>query len=141
MSKTDRKQKRPNVAPAALLRARLETSWLAENSAQQTLEQLQAALQAASQGLKPEQVINVVLSVLESAQHEVQAKLETVLLQWLAQRDGLRALESLAVRDRLPAAQKLITLRWLAASGRDVGLLAPSPESTFHSAYELDDSS
>lgn len=141
MSKADRKQKRPNIAPAALLQARLEAAWLVEASTQQTPEQLEAVARAASQGLKPELVTNVVLQVYESAQPEVQAKLETFLPEWLTRQDGLKALESLVSRGRLPAAPQAIALRWLAANGRDIRPLVPSAESTFHSAYELDDGS
>src|SRR5712692_2620538 len=114
MSKADRKQKRPNIAPAALLQARLEAAWLAEASTQQTPEQLEAVVQAASQGLKPELVTNVVLQVYASARPEVQAKLEKILPEWLTRRDGLRALESLVGRGRLPAEPQAIALRWLA---------------------------
>jgi hypothetical protein len=138
MSKAARKPKRPNIAPAALLRARLEMAWLSESAAQQAPEQLEAALQTASRGLKPEVVISVVLPAFESARHEVQTKLETVLPVWLAQRDGLDALESLVTKDQLTVAQKAIGLRWLAAIRRDVRTLTTSAESTFHSAYELE---
>jgi|SRR5579859_4077207 len=138
MSKADRKPKRPNIAPAALLRARLEAAWLAESAAGQAPEQLGAALQAASQGLKPALVISVALPAFEAARPEVQAKLETVLPAWLAQRDGLGALEALITKDQLTAAQKATGLRWLAATGREVATLTPSAASTFHSAYELE---
>ena len=138
MSKADRKPKRPNIAPAALLRARLEAAWLAESAAQQAPEQLRAALQAASQGLKPALVISVVLPAFEAARPEVQTKLETVLPAWLAQRDGLNALETLITKDQLTVAQKATGLRWLAATGRDVVTLTPSAASTFHSAYLLE---
>jgi hypothetical protein len=140
MSKADRKQKRPNIAPAAVLRAPLETAWWAETSTQQTPEQLRAALQSASEGLKPEVMIGVVLPVFADSQPEVQANLEHVLLEWLARQDGLRVLEALVSQGRLPMALQAIALTWLAASGRDVHLLSPSAdESTFHSEYELDD--
>jgi hypothetical protein len=138
MSKADRKPKRPNIAPAALLRARLEAAWLAESAAGQAPEQLAAALQAASYGLKPALVISVVLSAFEAARPEVQAKLETALPAWLAQRDGLGALETLITKDQLTAAQKATGLRWLAATGREVVTLTPSAASTFHSAYLLE---
>src|SRR5712692_2389997 len=139
MSKADRKQKRTNIAPTAVLRAPLETAWLAETSTRQTPEQLRAALQSASEGLKPEVMIGVVLPVFADAQPEVQANLEQVLPEWLARQDGLRVLEALVSQGRLPMALQAIALTWLAASGRDVHLLSPSAESTFHSAYELDD--
>src|SRR6266849_5778630 len=141
MSKVGRKPKRPNIAPATVMRARLEAAWLAEDAAQQTPEQLRAALQSASEGLKPEMMIGVVLPVFADAQPEVQARLEKILPEWLARQDGLRVLEALVSQDRLPMALQAIALTWLAAGGRDVHLLAPSAESTLHSAYELDDSS
>ena len=139
MSKADRKRKRPNIAPAALLRSRLETAWLAAASAQQTPEQLEETLRAASYGLGPELVTSVVLPVYASARPEVQAKLESFLPGWLARSDGLKALELLMAKDRLAVALQSIALRWLAASGRDVTALAPSAESTFHSAYALEE--
>ena len=138
MSKADRKPKRPNIAPAALLRVRLEAAWLAENAAQQTPEQLEAALHTASHGLKLEPVLTTTLSTFDVASSEVQAKLEMVLPAWLAEHDGLDTLESLVVKDRLTAAQTAHALRWLVAVGRDVHTLVPSAEGTFHSAYALE---
>ncbi len=141
MSKAKRKLKLPNVAPAAVLRVRLEAAWLGPGAALQTAEQLQAGLQAAGQGLKPDLVTSVVLPVYASASPETQARLERVLPEWLARLDGLSALEALVRREQLTAALQTIGLRWLAAGGREVSLIMPSAESTFHSAYALDDSS
>ena len=141
MSKAKRKMKQPNIAPAALLHMRLEAAWLGQGAALQTAEQLQASLQAAGQGFKPDLITSVVLPVYASANPEIQARLEAVLPGWLAKLDGLSALESLVKRGRLTVALQAIALRWLAAGGREVALLAPSAESTFHSAYELDDGS
>src|SRR5258706_14096997 len=139
MSKTKHKQKQPNIAPAALLRARLEAAWLGPGAALQTPEQLLAALQAASQGLKADLVTGVGLPVYAAASPDVQARLESGLLAWLGRQDGLSALESLVQRGRLSGAPNAIALRWLAAGGRAVSLSVPSAASTFHSAYVLDD--
>ena len=139
MSKANRKQKRPNIAPATLLRARLEAVWLAQTAVQQPPEQLAAALQAASHGIKPDATTEVVLAVFAAASPDVQAKLEQVIPQWLAQRDGLTALETLVSKGRLSMALQSLAARWLAAAGREVTSLAPSAESTFHSAFILEE--
>ena len=138
MSKPDRKPKRPNIAPAALLRARLEATWLAGSAAQLTPEQLEAALQTASQGLKPEVAANTVLFAFDAAAPEVQAKLETVLPSWLARQNSLEILASLVGRGQLNKELQAIALRWLAAAGRQALVPAPSAASTFHSAYLLE---
>lgn len=141
MSKAKWKTKQPNIAPVAVLRMRLEAAWLGPGAALQTPEQVMAGLQAAGQGLKPDLVTSVVLPVYALASPEVQARLESALPEWLTGLDGLSALEALVRRERLTVALQAIALRWLAAGGREVSLLAPSAESTFHSAYELDDGS
>ena len=139
MSNAKRKLKQPNIAPAARLRMGLEAAWLGPGAALQTAEQLQAGLQAAGQGLKPDVVTSVVLPVYALASPEAQARLERVLPEWLARLDGLSALEALVRREQLTAALQTVALRWLAAGGREESLITPTAESTFHSAYELDD--
>ncbi len=142
MSKRQKKTSQPNIAPAALLRLRLERLWHAPVSPPPTGEALEAGLQAASAGLKPETMVGVVLSVFAAAPPERQAALERWLPEWLARQNTLGTLEALAGKGQLPAALQPIALRWLAATGQAVATPSASTASTastFHSAYALDD--
>ena len=67
MSKANRRKKQPNLAPAALLRARLEAAWLAPTAVKPPPEHLAAALQAASQGLILGATTEVALAVFCAA--------------------------------------------------------------------------
>jgi hypothetical protein len=140
MSNRHKKQAKPNIAPAALLRARLERQWRDPAAAQLTAAQLEAGLEAAAQGLRPDVVLGAILSVFPAAKAEVQAVLQTILPGWLARRNGLEALESL-VAGELPAAPRALAMSLLAAAGRDVVRLNTRPGGSFHSAYDLDDGS
>ncbi len=141
MSKRQKKQTKPNLAPAALLRARLEALWHAPAAPQPTADQVEAGLQAASHGLKPETVVSVVLSLFPTVRPGIQAALDGLLPEWLARQNYLSALASLASGGQLPAALQPIARRWLAAAGREVSAVTASTESSFHSAYALDDGS
>lgn len=138
MSKKDRKHKQPNIAPAAVLRARLEAAWLGANAAEQTPEQLLAALAAAARALKPDVVTGGVLPVYAAAPPGVQAKLAQVVPAWLAQQDDLRALEALVGRAQLPEALLALAQHWLATAGRAVSAQVLGGADAFHSAYAVD---
>jgi hypothetical protein len=138
MSKKDRKRQQPNIAPAAVLRARLEGAWLAAQAAEQTPEQLLAVLAAASRDHKPDLITGGVLPIYAAAQPAVQAKLAQVAPAWLAQQDDLRALEALVSHAQLPEALLVIAQQWLAAAGRAVTPLTLGGADAFHSAYALD---
>jgi hypothetical protein len=141
MTKHRPKAKRPNLAPAALLRARLEGQWHHPAAGQRPAEELEADLQAASQGHKPEVVVPAVLAVYAAARPEVQSALEAFLPGWLARQNHTATLTALVAHGQLPAPLQSIALRWLQGSGQDTQALVPSAESSFYAAYEVDDGS
>ena len=141
MSKHRQKHTRPNIAPAALLRARLEALWRDPAAAHQSAEQIEAGLQTVVTGHKAESVINSVLSVFSTTRPEVQATVEDALPAWLARQNYVDTLESLLGSRQLPADMQPIARRWLAATGRDISGVPTGSETSFHSAYEFDDGS
>jgi hypothetical protein len=141
MSKSRPKPKRPSLAPAALLRARLESQWHNPSAAQQPGEQLEAGLQSASQGHKPEVLLPAVLAVYAAARPEVQSALDAVLPGWLSRQGHLGPLTALAAKGHLPAPLQPIARRWLEQSGQDTQALVPKAGSRFAAAYEMDDGS
>jgi hypothetical protein len=140
MSKHNKKQPKLNLAPAALLCARLERQWRDPATAGQPASQVEAGLAAVTQGLRPEAVLSAMLSVFPTAPAEVQAALQSVLPGWLASRNSLDALERMLASE-MPDGPRTIAMGWLAAAGRDVVSLTTRPGGSFHSAYDLDDGS
>ncbi len=134
MSKRDKKTAKPNIAPAALLRARLERLWLSPAAPAPT----DAELSAATRGLKPEVVLEGVLSVFQAAPPETQAQLEGWLPGWLGTDNRLPGLVAQLEAGHLPAALEPTAGRWLAAAGQAVSLAPADPTGGFHSAYVLD---
>ena len=140
MSKRHKKSTTPNLAPATVLRARLEAQWR-DPAASPTLAQVEAALQAAGRGLKPETVVSVVLALYPTAPASIQAALDGLMPVWLAQQNYLAGLASQVGEGRLLAALQPIAQHWLAAAGQVVRSPAADPDGGFHSAYALDDGS
>lgn len=141
MSKHDRKQTKPNIAPAALLRVRLEGIWLRPGAEQTPAAQLAADLTAAARGLKPETVVEVALSVFQAARPATQAQLVTFMPSWLASQNYAGTLERLIQSGRLAEPLQLLGTQWLGALGREAAVVKMSGAEAFYKAWEIDDGS
>jgi len=137
MSKTHKKERTPNIPPAAVLRIRLDGLWQNPALPHQEQSQLEADLDAVTRGIKADALVPVMLRAYLNAPAEARARLDQVVPGWLLARAHLPMLEKLTVNQALDSSLQPTALAWLAAAGRNVREQLAQPD-LFYEAYDLD---
>jgi hypothetical protein len=138
MSKARRSGKAAPLSPAirlSALRPRLDKlfgePWFA--SGEQT--EREQALETLLHGLKPENVLPVLLSALVALPKHEQPGVSAALLPWLHARGYAPPLRELAARFTLSDEQQALALSWLGELGADTSQLARAEWDPFLGAY------
>jgi len=138
MSKKDKRHPAPNFSPAALLRPRLDALWRDEMLLSKDAAAIQDDLDVLRRGIKPDEFVRVLLRAYLGASPAARAHLDTVLPEWLRQRELIPALKKLVVQPSLDRDVHQQAIAWLAREP-DVSSLIQTPADLFYQAYHLDD--
>ncbi len=128
-------QRTPNIPMSSALRPRLDARWGDDTFPQQPDEHIVAELDSLTQGIKPFQLLPILLTAYHAAPSPAQERLNDVLPGWLEQHDYLATLEQLIAREQLDVEQQRHALAWLKTAGTDTEeLLEQTQQSTFYKA-------
>lgn len=140
--KSKKGQRVPNIPQISTVRPRLDALWSDEALLEQDTTTLLADLDGVTQGVKPPQLLPIVLTAYYAAPDSVQERLDKVLPQWLEQHNYLATLRQLITRNALEESQLHLALVWLQAAGDDISTLAEQlQQSSFYRAYYCRDGS
>ncbi|MBI3912697.1 MAG: hypothetical protein HY327_00665 [Chloroflexi bacterium] len=128
----------PNLPAAVLLRPRLDALCHQPALTQQSEAEIRAALDALARGVKPDLFLPTLISAWQAAPASAQARLATVIPNWLRERGHMATLQELAARNRLDAELRGTASAWLSAIGVTLPPPAPIATDLFFQAYDLD---
>ena len=143
-SRKNRKAKRSQVrlSPLSMLRPRLDALLSDAALAEAAAPDLLAQLDAVCAGMKPEDVLPILLRATASAPVPMQARLDELVPGWLRTWQGSEALHRLVQRHTLSPSAHTRALAWLEAAGVDTSALQVLQlETPFYDAYRYSDDS
>jgi hypothetical protein len=130
------------LAPATLLRTRLDGLWNNPAWRERAVEDLCADLDAVVKGTEPAFFLATMLKAYQETQPATQARLNEAVPHWLRERKYVAALQESVGRGTLSDADRACALVWIAAAGGDAAALSKAPEEDwFFRAYYGDDRS
>ncbi|MBM4459239.1 MAG: hypothetical protein FJ011_16020 [Chloroflexi bacterium] len=130
------------LAPATLLRARLDGLWSNPAWRERAIADMCADLDAVTKGVEPAFFLTTMLKAYQETQPATQARLDEVAPHWLRERKYVAALQEIVRRGALSDADRACALAWIAAAGGDATALGKAQqEDWFFRAYYGDDRS
>jgi len=128
----------PNLPATALLRPRLDALFKDSTFVEKLDAEILAALDELARGVKPDLLLPTLIRAWQAASASAQARLATLIPNWLRERGHLATLQELAARNRLDAELRATASAWLSANGVNLPRPAPIATDLFYQAYDLD---
>jgi len=140
--KRRQKQHKPSFSPLALLRPRLDELLSNEALAKKDAQALKEDMNAAVKGVEASEFLPVLLKAYPNAPAPVQARLDVVIPEWLAEHKYIDPLLELLKQHRIDHEDRQRALSWLEAAGADLsGLQERQAPTSFYQAYMYADDS
>ncbi len=140
--KRKRKQHKPSFSSLALLRPRLDELLSNEALVKKDAQALKEDMNAVFKEVEASEFLPVLLKAYPDAPAPVQARLDAVLPEWLAEHKYIDPLLELVKQHRIDYEDQQRALAWLEAAGADLsGLQERQAQTSFYQAHTYADNS